>query len=258
MFQGRLLEAERQFDESLAESEQLGDPRGRAFALLNLGTLELRRGRVSEAVRYLEQSATLAGGIDDRWCSALTLGGLGTAAHLARRYEDARRLAVAYMDAAYGLGDAWCIADALLLRGTLATESNQVGRAARWLTEAVVGFAACHDHEAGARTLLALATIAARQERGVLAVRLLGAADAIRTSIGAVWSTVGREAVNSLWLRLANLVGEHARRDLLDEGRRWSIGDAIAALIADDSNPHDVSKTQEPVTTDTIPMMPSA
>jgi predicted ATPase/DNA-binding winged helix-turn-helix (wHTH) protein/tetratricopeptide (TPR) repeat protein len=66
-------------DEALGLSEELGDWLGVAYALREIGKVQIAEGRYTEAVGALRQSIAITDGLENRWESAATADDLGNA-----------------------------------------------------------------------------------------------------------------------------------------------------------------------------------
>lgn len=180
--------ARSRFEESLALMREVGDPMGTASALNNLALLVRTQGDNAEARRLLEESLDLKRQLGEKWGIANTLSSLG--------------------DVLIDLG-AWGEAREVL------TESLRLNR------------------ELGDRTALAfvlefLAGLAATAQRPAAALRLGGAADALRESLGATLAPQERAKLERRLDPARATLGTDAAEAAWQAGRDLPLDEAVA------------------------------
>jgi tetratricopeptide (TPR) repeat protein len=269
--QGDYSEAMRRFEESLALYRGLGDTRGVARSLAQLGWLLTARGEFERATALSEESLALAREAEDKPTSSVALANLAETAFADSDYARATQLFEESLALRRELGDRRNIANALLNLGRTELMRGEDERAVAlleegldlarelgdtWSISVAVGNLAeaslRRDDRAGARSLLAEALTAA-QKRGdkrvaaeclhrtagvaaaegdvVRAARLWGAAEAVRTSIGALLSPAER-AIEDAWLPPARAaLGPETFEAECERGRRLELDQAISLAL---------------------------
>jgi predicted ATPase len=183
--QGDLPAARSLFEESLELWRVLGDRMAVSRALSNLASVVKAQEDYPAARALAEESLIESLAIGDRAGAALTLGNLGD---LAREQNDAKAARTFYEEslAAFrDLGDPWGTAGALTDLGSLAREQGDSAAARALFTESLELFEALGHRRGIARLLEELACSAAAHGIPRGALRLAGAAAALRETIGA-------------------------------------------------------------------------
>ena len=170
--------------------EANGDDYGLRLAYLLLGTLALQTGDPAGAAELY-----------------------GEGLRIARRFGQPREIGIA----------AQCLAGALIVQG-------DADGAAALLRESVVAFRGEQAHMFLARSLEGLGVIASKQGAPLDAVRLIGAADALREVVGAAMFTVDRQIVLPRLEALRVELGE-AFAGAWAEGRAMAVGEAAAFAL---------------------------
>jgi predicted ATPase len=175
------------YNESLVIQRQLGDRRGIAVTLNNLGNLALDSKNYTEARRHLEEAVKLQKEVGDRAYIANALNNLGNVARAQEDYNVAQSLYNDSLIINQELGDKWALAYLLEDVGSLAVMQNKPERA----------------------------------------LRLIGAAFALREAIGAPRSASEQTKLDNI-LELAHLELNNAQYTAFcDEGRSLSLEQAI-------------------------------
>jgi class 3 adenylate cyclase/tetratricopeptide (TPR) repeat protein len=184
--QGDLQSARALQEESLAIRRKLGNKSAIAVSLNNLGNLALDQGNYSEAQERLEEAVTLQREVGDRYYIANALNNLANVARAQGRFQAASRLYQESLEINRDLGAKWSLAYLL----------EDIG------------------------------CMLANQDLPRLALRLVGAAGALRQEIGARLSDRERS-------RLAELLSP--ARLVLDQAEQESILSAGADLSWEDA-----------------------
>jgi predicted ATPase len=259
-------------EEGLGISRELGDRRGIAVALNALGVIAQLENDLERSRAHLEESLVLWRELEDPLALVRGLSNLATVARLERHFDEALNLFEECLSISRELGDRAGMAWALDHKGDVAREQGDASSARsfyeqsltmfrelgdRWGVAGVLGdlgnlardegdFAEAHrlycesldtfrelDHKRGiARLLDCFAVSAATQSQPERALRLAGAAAALR-------ETVGAEVTHMEQARLAKSL-EPARQALPDaagtavwmEGWAMPVEEAIAFAIA--------------------------
>jgi len=180
------LEASRSlFEESLALWRQLDDRVAVVRALSNLANVATLLGHFDEAHSLFEECLTISRQLGDRAGMAWALNQQGD---VAREEEDAAAARSFYersLEMFRELGDRWGIAGSLADLGNLARDQGDFAQAHRLYSESMEVFRRL-DHKRGiARLLEGFAASAAAQSQPARALRLAGAAAALRQAVGA-------------------------------------------------------------------------
>jgi predicted ATPase len=185
---GHETEAMELFEEGLALRRELGDKRLIANSLLNLGRTELTRGQYARATQLLEEGLGLARELRDTWSVSLALANLGRVQFFEGAPEQAQ---------------------ALFLEGLrLAKERG--------------------DKRVASECLQGIAAATASTEEAERAARLLGAAEAMLSAIGATASQLERSIEEQVGPMLRVRLGEDVWEGERAAGARLSADDAIA------------------------------
>ena len=182
--QGDYESAAALFEESLALWEELGDAAGTARSLLSMGTVAAEQGDQERAIELSERAAELYGESDDKRGHALAISNLGGIALERGEYAKAAALS----EQAYGLfetlEDSEGMAFALVNQGFAALSEGRHDRAVELLREALRRLAELEFRDVIGYCFEGLAAVLALTGRAEEASKLLGAAEALRESLG--------------------------------------------------------------------------
>ncbi len=182
--QGDLGGARQLFEESVELWRKLGDRLAVSRASSNLASLVKAQGDFDAARALYEQSLAEGVAIGDRAGAAVTLGNLGDLARQQRDAQAARAFYDGSLAAFRDLGDPWGTAGALLDLGSLARDEADFAAAHEQYAESLSLFQGLGYRRGIARVLEELACSAAAQGKPQRALRLGGAAAALRAAIG--------------------------------------------------------------------------
>jgi predicted ATPase/DNA-binding CsgD family transcriptional regulator/Tfp pilus assembly protein PilF len=223
--QGDYDRAEALYLESLTLYRELDDRPSIGSALNNLGVIALQRGDLARAAALYEDALTAFRGQKDRTRTAAVLNNLGMVARRRQDFPRAAELYREALELHRAIGDRRGMGLALNNLGVLAYDQGEVARAAGLYEEALAVFRALDerldtalalhnlaeavrdqgdlaraasllaeslttraeqgDRNGIAECLSGLASLAARVRLGERGARLIAAADAIRTALGA-------------------------------------------------------------------------
>jgi tetratricopeptide (TPR) repeat protein len=221
------------FEECLELSQEAADERGVVRSLINLGQQILKFDRDPEAAHALYKNAlAIAERLNDVAAVAMCLSHLGDVAK-ARGDPSTAQAMYERAIATFGdLGDRWAVALTLVDLGELFADQGEHQAGHQRFAQAL-GLAREIGYPSGiARGMEAFARSAARRGQAARALRLAGAAAAIRKMVGAPLFpaeeiTLGRDL-------------DHARQTLGTaaaaaeaEGRRMSVEDAIEYALSE-------------------------
>jgi predicted ATPase/DNA-binding SARP family transcriptional activator len=221
------------FEESLAIWEKLGDAAGTARSLLSMGTVAAERGDQERAIELSERAAQLYDESGDQRGHALAISNLGGIALERGEYAKAASLS----EQAYGLfetlEDSEGMAFALVNQGFAALSQKEHDRAIELLRQALRRLAELEFRDVIGYCFEGLAAVLAFTERPEEAAQLLGAAEALRESLGvalapaeqtthdetveAVRSSLNEDRFGAAWLRGREMPLEEAIAYALEE-----------------------------------------
>jgi predicted ATPase/DNA-binding SARP family transcriptional activator len=201
--------------QSLDLARANGDETGMAGELGYLGNVAMAQGDYEAARAYYAESLALRRKLQDVWGVAASLNNLGLLARHDRDWKAAHRFLEESLTLRRQLGDRRCVAITLNLLGLCACEQEEVEPARRYLTEGLAHCREIGDRRSIAYALEAFASLAHLEGQPERAVRLLGAASALREEIAsplppseqpedlarkrALRETLGEEAFMEQW-----------------------------------------------------------
>jgi len=192
--QGNYDHARARFEENLALSREIGDQSVIAQTLLNLGSVANIEGDTARAVTLFEESLSLARAVKNQRTIARALNQLGEVA----RYQDDYAHAAAYYEESLllwrQLAENERIAMVLHNLGPVVYRLGDHRRAIALLSESLALSSELRNTHGTAICLFAVAGIVGGHGQAAHAARLLGAADALRASIGVQWEPVDQAA----------------------------------------------------------------
>jgi predicted ATPase len=172
--------------EALKLYRELGDDSGVAFALLCLGAQHMEKGDPERAVPFLEEALALSHRIGDKRNIASTLHNLAEVERQRGNYERAKTLGMQSIALSREMEDKWDLAVVVGWLGLLAVWSGEdYDLAERSLEEALALDRELGNWAYGAYCLESFAGLAGARAQGTRAAQLWGAAEALRTNIGA-------------------------------------------------------------------------
>jgi len=191
-FQGDFVQTRALYEAGLALARELGNKGGIAHSLTNLGLLASEQAEFARAHTLLDESLALAQELGNKGGIAYALYNLGNLAY----FEDDRSTAhsryeeslVLYRE----LGDKGGIAGAHLGLGNLASRKGDYVQAHSLLEESLVLCQEFGNRGGIAEALEAFATLALMQKQAQRATHLWGAAEALRSELGAPMQSCNR------------------------------------------------------------------
>ena len=259
--QGDYDRAETAAGEALALYRNLGDERGVADSLFELGWVSLYRGDYERAEALTDESLAAARHSDDAWSITRALNSLAVlvanrddyeraealwegALALGRKLRDSERVRAVLLNMGYALTvrgdyeraealleeelalsreskDPYANSMALLGLGIVETRRGEHGRAKTLLEEGLVLSRKLGSMVNVAEGLETLAEMAAALGDSPRAVRLWGAADALREVTGSPWMPLERK------LHEPHLIAARARMNEADWTKAWEEGRAM-------------------------------
>ena len=171
--------------EALELYREVGDDNGVAFALLCLGAQHCEKGDYESAAPFLEEALAISRRIGDKQNTAGTLHNLAEVERQRGNYERAKALGMESISLAREMEDKWFVAVVEGWVGLLAVWSGDHDLADKFLAEALALDRELGNWAYGAYCLESFAGLAGARAQGSRAARLWGAAEALRTNIGA-------------------------------------------------------------------------
>ena len=185
---GNLALARSLYEQSLQICHEMGDRNGLAFCLSNLGLVAWNEGDYVTARKLMEESLNLRREMGDPGGIAYVLNLLGTVASSQGDYTAARQLNEESLAIKRELNDRWGIAYALDGLGMLAAVEGDHTLARARFTESLMLFQELGDKWGMIGVLERFSSLASAQAHSLRAVRLYGAVEALRRTLGLVRS----------------------------------------------------------------------
>ena len=173
------------FEESLALWRDLGDLKAVARALSNLANVVKLQGNYDRARELYGECIAIFRGLGDRTCVAWSIDYQGDVAREQGDSVGAQALYEQGLEIFRELGDRWGIAGTLADLGSLAREEREYRKAHALYRESIKIFQELGHKRGIARLLECFACSSAAQLDATRSLRLAGAAEALRQSIGA-------------------------------------------------------------------------
>ncbi len=226
---GDYAKAVENYEASLAIRERLSDKASMGGLLSNLGIVAEYRGDCDASRRFHERALALRIEIGDRWAIAVSENNLGMIAALQKRFEEARDRFRRTMLLAREVGDPWMAA---LVHNNLGNATRGLGDydAARGHYRGGLRFYRDNDDKWALAFLLEdIGVLAALSGDAPKALELIGAADALRESIGAPRAPSLAEEIEG---KLAPVVAGFSEEDRTAHRTRGKSLDLAAAIEA--------------------------
>ena len=219
-------------DESLGIARGLADESGTIWPLVFLGLWASELRDHSSSMTYYEQAIASARRCGNRYLESIVLNNQGV---VSKGRGDRFRAAALFEEALtitreIGAGD-----EVALLSLNLADSLMYVGRseeAREAAREGLLRASETHSHIALLHGVEVVAIFAERQGDAKAATRLLGAADAIRMELGDAEQRSEAEERKRLTLALRDAVGAPGYAQLLAEGQKMLLDEAVEYALA--------------------------
>ncbi len=219
---------------SLALWEELGDQAGTARSLLSLGTVASEQGDYERATSLSERAAALYQALEDRRGQALAVSNLGGIALDRGEYARAAALSEQAYQLFETLEDSEGMAFALVNQGFAALSEHDHARALTLLREALRRLAELEFKDIIGYCFEGLAAVLAFTGQADAAARLLGAADALRESLGVELAPAERETHDETTAAVREGLGEERFSAAWRQGRELALDEAIAYALAEE------------------------
>jgi len=226
---GRIDDAAGYADEAMSVAVAAGDGWDEGYALGIRSAIAAVRGKLREAQQLAKASISVMRRIDQQWGTARALLGLGDLARLRGDASDAHRRYLAALTILREVDARPEIARCLAGLGRVAMDLGSAGLARRHLAESLRLSHATGSRIAVARGVEAFAALAVLEDRPEQAVRLTGAATALRETAG-LPALPGARAER--YLAAGRRLGEPTFTRLWTEGLAMTGDEAVTAALA--------------------------
>jgi non-specific serine/threonine protein kinase len=212
----------------LDSAHALGADYREADALIQLGHLERGDGHFAEARALYEQGLAIHRRLGNEQRVAMALGALGSAAHGLGDFAEAQALYDACVTQISAVGERWELASALYRLGRLAADQGEIAVARGRYQASLRLWRAVGERSRPAHILEGLAALTLEEGRAENALRLAGAAAAIRAEAGASLPPVDRVWVEGLIARARSTLDPRVATARWTEGQSLDLDQAMA------------------------------
>jgi len=223
---GDFATARRHFEESAAIAREVDEPLILARAIRNLALILLFSAEVEEAVTLVTESLEVAQKMKDEASVAGSLLVMSLIAYFANDNEAARVHAEQSAELHRKLGDEKVVAFLLACLASLAIDRAETAAAASYLAESLAISREKGDRVDVAFVLETWATLAAAIAQPERALRLAGAAAALRESVAALPVPIWRAKLEAALVTARRVLGPAAAEEAFAAGQRMSIAEA--------------------------------
>src|SRR5262245_54122968 len=230
--QGSAERATALLEESLALYRASGDAWGIAWTLGCWGFVATQRGDWERAALLLDESLATFRRLGHTWGIARALSFLGRVQHALGNHDRAAELFEESLPRLRALDDSWATAQALNWLGELVLDRGDTERAGALERESLALFRTLDDVWGIAACLDQLAYVANSEGNARRAVRLLGAAEALRGTTGTRPPRAERAAHERAVADLCAALGEGAFTTAWSEGRAMTPQQAIVYAVS--------------------------
>lgn len=228
-----LDEALRLHNISVRLYRQLGDERGIATALNNLGRIASLTNDVAGGEQCFHESLELMRKQDNRWGIGLVLFNLALAAQLRHDGAQMRRYYAESLEMARSIGDRRLMAMVLKELGLLALGQGDTAQANALCREALTLSSDLGDREVSAWSMGYLAMVAVSRWQGARAAQILGSVAALREVMGAPIPNTHRDYYEYAEAAARAQLGEAAFKAAYTRGWALPLDQAIAYALGE-------------------------
>ncbi len=234
-FNARIFDRAKSYaDEALRCFQKLGDRRGVCLALTSLGVLACEHDDYDAAVGWFEQALAVSREIGDMRTTGSTLANLGRIYAVRGEPARGREMVTEAMAIVTELGDKTAFGFLYLGLGLAAVHSDDYDAAIRHYADSIEAYQEFGGGSEIAEVIECVAYVAVRQERFERAVRLIGAADAIRSTSDIPIFDLDRVDLDAYLDAARRSLGPEAVSHAFDEGRAMSFEETIAYAVGSD------------------------
>ena len=218
---------------SLAIRRKLDDRQPIASLLSNLGIISWYQADFPAARALYEESLAIRRDLRDRWSIANSLNNLGLVLRDQGDIAGARALLDESLTINRELGDRWSIANCLSSLGDVALSQKDYGAARTFLEESLAINEELSDRRAIAFLFEFFARLDAARNQPRRALRLAGAAAALRDAIGAPLSPAEQLRFHQTLDSACAALGDTEKSALLNEGKGMVLEQAVDYALKD-------------------------
>ncbi len=231
LLQGAYPTAVTEIEQGRALALAVGDQRTARIALTNLGRVASAQGDLERAAARYAESLALAREIGDKNAIATLLTNLANVDNNQGNLELATERNTESLALARELGDHDLVALCLNNLGVLARRRGDLSQSEAYLRQALVGVWKLGDPHGSATVLESLAETAVAAGRPERAARLLGAATAVRETVGAPLTAYYQAKEEEEMAPARAALGEEQWAAAFASGRALSLEQAIAEAL---------------------------
>jgi adenylate cyclase len=217
--------------QSLALRRELDDKPNIANALNNLGILARQMEDPARARAYYEESLTIRRELRNKWGVANSLNNLGNLARQQGDLDAARAYLTEAVTLQREIGDKWAIANSLNNLANVARDLEDNRVAAKLYRESFALNSALGDRWALAYLLEDAAALLANAGAAQAALRLAGAAESVRETIGAPLPGSEQQALAQRLSAAWEALGPDLAGTALSAGRAASLGESVGSAL---------------------------
>ncbi len=219
------------YEKTLAMHKSLGDMKGVAYTLNNMGIEYRNEGDYVRASALYEEALSLRRTLFDTWGVAASLNNLGAVACDQGDLERAVKLHQESLALTRALGDKRGISRGLYCLGNVAQKRESVHEAAEMYAESLKLRRRLGDKVGIAETLEALTVVSAPYGESTSAARLFGAAEAIREAVQVPCWPVERARYEVAVSNIRSILSESELSAAWAAGRDLPMENAIEAAL---------------------------
>ncbi len=229
--QGDYASAQAHYVHSLTLRREVGDQPRVASLLSNLAIVARRQGNLLDARRLHEESLSIRRSFGDRWAIGVSLNNLGNVLLDLGSYDEAVPCFEEALTLMRQVGDRWTIANFLNNLGNAARAQADYARAQALYRESLLIYRGFGDKWALAYLLEDIGSLLALEGKPYRALRLVGAATALRATIGVPLSGAEQARLDGLLAPALHPLDGQERAAALAEGQALAQADAISEAL---------------------------
>ena len=220
------------YEASIAIRERLGDKAALGSLLSNLGVIAEYRGDYVQAHAFHESALAYRAEVGDRWALGVSMNNLGVNAQFRKDYAEARDWFGKSMQLCREVGDAWMVAIGHNNLGNATRGLGDYASARKHYAASLLAYRDYGDRWALAFLLEDIAVLAALTRDASTALELLGAADVLRSAIGAPRAPSVDEEITAQIAESVSRLTEADRLSARARGQGWTLDLAIERSLA--------------------------
>ena len=226
-----MAEAQQLYSECLTLQREIGDRRGMSLTLHSLAVVAEARQDFTEAHKLYREALALHRSLGNQAMEAHTRNGLGVLAVAQGDLGTARTHHEQALAIQRDLGDKNGIAFSLRELGAIVAEQGDISTACGHLAECMEILRELGDRQELAPAIEACAGVAGKAGEGERALRLAGAAAALREEMACPISKSDDEVLQGRLAGARKALGAEVSRRCVEEGRVLGIEEAITLAI---------------------------